>query len=182
MNLPSLFDNRNDRWLAEPFQRFSQLQQEMDRLLAGSGPVDTRWGGCDIEETEDHFLLSLDVPGMKKDDIKIELRGHTLSISGERSEHKEEKRKGNQRAERFYGSFARSFTLPDEVKPEQIEAEYRDGVLSIAVPKAAAAGSRQIKIGESKPGLFDRLLKRDQKGETKKSESGVEVKGGHKVA
>lgn len=180
MNLPSLFDSRSDRWLAEPFTRFNQMQKQMDQMLEDrfSG---SSWGGCDIQETDDHFLLSLDVPGMNKNDIKIELRGNTLSISGERSENKEDKHKGNYRSERFYGSFARSFTLPDEVKPEQIEAEYQDGVLNIAVPKMAATHAKQIKIGESKPGFFDRLRKRD-KPDSKKSEGSVEVKGGHKVA
>ena len=87
---------------------------------------------------------------------------------------KEEKKKGNYRSERFYGSFERSFAVPNEVKAEDIATEYKDGVLRIAIPKCEALKPKQIKIGESKPGFFERLLKKDQKT--------IDVKDTHKVA
>lgn len=183
MNLPSLFRGNNDFWSADPFRRFSQLQRQMDDLfqdITSTPALSGTWGGqsflpsCDLTEVEDHYVLRMDIPGMSKDDIKIEMRGSQLSISGERKEEAEEETMGNYRSERSYGAFERTFTLPEDVKAEHISSEYKDGVLSIAIPKMAASKSHQIKIGESKPGLFDRLLKRNQKT--------IGVKGAEKVA
>jgi HSP20 family protein len=92
--------------------------------------------------------------------VKIELKGDQLVISGERKlKKKEEQQKGGSYYERSYGSFVRSFTLPSEVKPEQIEADFRDGVLSIAVPKIEmGVTAKSVKIGEGKNGILSRLL------------------------
>lgn len=118
---------------------------------------------CDIEETNDHYVISADLPGVKKEDIKIELRGKQLSITAERKEEKEEKRKGRYRSERFYGSFTRSFTLDEDIQPEQVNSEYKDGVLKIALPKPKTTTTQQIKIGETKPGFFENLFKKGPK-------------------
>jgi HSP20 family protein len=167
MNLPSLFRD-NESWPTDAFRQLNRMQKQMDRLF-GSAPA-SDWGAsyvpsCDVKEAGNHYVISMDIPGMSKDQIKVELEGDMLTISGERHEEKEEKEKNRMRTERFYGSFARSFTLPTEVKPEDIATEYKDGVLRIAVPKAAAStvsGSKQIKIGEGKPGFFDKLLGSDK--------------------
>jgi HSP20 family protein len=167
MDYPSLYRSSG----LEPFRRMAQLQREFDRIFGdaqsngGSSLANFENPSCDVEESEDHYLMALDLPGMKKEDIKIELHDGNLRIWGERSRESEEKKKGIYRSERFYGSFERSFRLPYDVKAEDIQTEYKDGVLRLAVPKSAAAPSKQIKIGDSKPGFFDRLLKKDGQGD-----------------
>ena len=88
-----------------------------------------------IIENEDRYVLSLSVPGMKKDDFKIALEGLMLTISTEKGEEKEETEERFTRREYNFYSFSRSFTLPEDVKPENIEAKYEDGVLKIVLPR-----------------------------------------------
>ncbi|MDP4261329.1 MAG: Hsp20/alpha crystallin family protein [Bacteroidota bacterium] len=88
-----------------------------------------------ITENKDNYLVSLAVPGMKKADFKIDVDGNMLTISCEKEETKEEKEKKFTRKEYSYSSFSRSFTLPDEVNKEKIEATYEDGVLKLALPR-----------------------------------------------
>jgi HSP20 family protein len=88
-----------------------------------------------IMENEDRYVLSLAVPGLKKDDFKISLEGLMLIISTEKEEEKEEVEERFTRREYNFYSFTRSFTLPEEVKPEYIEAKYEDGLLKIALPR-----------------------------------------------
>lgn len=114
---------------------------------------------CDINETKDHYLVSFDMPGVKKEDIKIELQGNQLVISGER--HREVNQKHGEatlRHERVYGKFERSFTLPTTVATEKIEAHYEDGVLNVALPKAETAKGRSIQIQSGPSGLLSKLL------------------------
>jgi HSP20 family protein len=92
-----------------------------------------------ITEHKDEYLVSLAVPGMKKDDFKIDLDGNMLTISSEKEENKEEKDKKFTRKEYNYSSFSRSFTLPEEINKEKIEAKYEDGVLKIALPRKEEA-------------------------------------------
>jgi HSP20 family protein len=88
-----------------------------------------------ITENKDDYMVSLAVPGMKKDDFKIDVEGNMLTISSEKEESKEEKDKKFTRKEYSYSSFSRSFTLPEEINKEKIEAKYEDGVLKIALPR-----------------------------------------------
>jgi HSP20 family protein len=88
-----------------------------------------------IIENEDRYVLSLSVPGMKKDDFKIALEGLMLTISTEKGEEKEETEERFTRREYNFYSFSRSFTLPENVKPEYIEAKYEDGLLKIVLPR-----------------------------------------------
>ena len=88
-----------------------------------------------IIEHKDEYLVSLAVPGMKKDDFTIDVNGNMLTISSEKEEHKEEKDKKFTRKEYNYSSFSRSFTLPEEINKEKIDARYEDGVLKIALPR-----------------------------------------------
>ncbi len=89
----------------------------------------------DLKETDNAYEIDVSVPGMKKDDIKVELDGNTLQISGEKEEKDEDKDKTYHRVETEYGYFHRSFNLPESAKTEDINAEYEDGVLKIHVPK-----------------------------------------------
>ncbi len=92
-----------------------------------------------ITEDKDNYLVSLAAPGLKKDDFVIDVDGNMLTISSQKEERIEEKDKRFTRKEYSYSSFSRSFTLPDEINKEKIEAKYEDGVLKIALPRAEAA-------------------------------------------
>lgn len=104
----------------------------------------------DIQENEDAFFMTFDVPGIRKEDLKIDMNGRHLTISGER------KRQGN--GGQMYGKFSREVTLPDSVESEKIEAKLEDGVLAIAFPKAVSTKPRTIEIGMGKPSFFSKLI------------------------
>lgn len=133
MNVPSLI---NTNWNQDPFRRLNQMQREMEQFFQGMEPNNHAFlPACEVRNKDDRYLISMDIPGMKKDEIKVELNGNLLSVSGERKSEKEEKKDGQYRSERSYGYFERSFTVPDQIKAEQITSEYKDGVLNISVPK-----------------------------------------------
>ncbi len=104
------------------------------------------WPKVDIEETDDAYLIKAELPGMKKDDVSVEIRNNVLSISGERKETREEKSKNVHRRESFTGSFCRNFSLPDQVAVEKVEAEFKDGVLRLTIPKSEEKKPRKIAI------------------------------------
>jgi HSP20 family protein len=121
---------------------------------------------CDIEETQDHYLVSFDLPGIPKDKLRIELKDDQLIVSGERKEERREEVKNRVSSERYYGSLQRSFTLPSAVDPSKVEAHYQDGVLRVAVPKtpeSEAAKPKQVQIKEGKEGFFGKLLGHHEK-------------------
>lgn len=131
---------------------------------------------CDVNETNDHYLVSFDMPGVKKEDIKIEVQGNQLVIAGERQrEVKGEDGDANLRHERVYGKFERTFTLPTTINADKIEAQYENGVLNIALPKAEAAKGRTIQIQSDQGGFFSKLL-------GSKKESTKELKDAHKAS
>ncbi len=139
------------RW--EPTREYTNLQNQMNRLLAGLGPAsdDLMSTGfvpaVDIYEDEHAITLKVEVPGIEEKDIDVLLENQTLTLRGERKFEKEEKEENFHRIERRYGSFTRSFTLPNTVDTENVKAEYANGVLSIRLPKRAEAKPRQIKVG-----------------------------------
>ncbi len=100
----------------------------------------------DIEEDDREYLLKAELPGMKKEDVKLKVEGGTLSISGERKEEKEEKDKKHHRVERSYGAFMRSFALPEVVLSEKVSAEFKDGILTVHVPKDEKAKPKAIEV------------------------------------
>lgn len=102
--------------------------------------------GIDISETDNQFLISAELPGMKKDDIDISLDNGRLTISGERKFEKEEEGKTFHRVETRYGSFNRSFQLPDNVDEESINAKYENGLLNISIDKAEDKVKKKIEI------------------------------------
>eukprot|EP00043_Microstomoeca_roanoka_P006205 m.61000 g.61000 ORF g.61000 m.61000 type:complete len:150 (-) comp13318_c0_seq1:41-490(-) len=99
-------------------------------------------GSCDIVETKDAHVFTLDTPGMSKEDVKIECENDILTISGERKSHHEEKDDKVHRVERHYGSFKRSFRLPDGVDPTAIKAKFDAGTLRVEVPKPPEEAKR----------------------------------------
>jgi HSP20 family protein len=115
------------------------------RLLSeqGSRP----WNpGVDVYETGNELVLKVDVPGVSQNDIDIQLENGTLTIKGERKFENASDSKSYHRIERSYGAFARSFSLPDTVDPENVRAEYNDGVLTILVAKKEVAKPRSIRV------------------------------------
>ncbi len=101
----------------------------------------------DVYEDEHNLVLKLEIPGMNEEDISVSVENNTLTVSGERKLEKEEKEENFHRIERRYGSFTRSFRLPNTVDPEKVEAGYDKGILKITLAKRAEAKAKQIKIG-----------------------------------
>ncbi|TYP92116.1 heat shock protein Hsp20 [Fodinibius salinus] len=126
-------------------KRFSDIMDEFfnDALSARR---DNFVPSIDISETEDQFLISAELPGMKKEDITISLENGRLSISGERNIKSEENGKKYHRVETSYGSFERSFQLPDNVDEESISASYENGLLDISIQKNEQEVKKQIEI------------------------------------
>jgi HSP20 family protein len=100
----------------------------------------------DIYEDKDGFKIEADLPGMKKDDVKISIKEGKLSISGERNQEQETKDAKCHRVERTYGKLYRSFNLPKEIKEDKIKAEFKDGQLTITIPKADEIKPKEIDI------------------------------------
>lgn len=101
---------------------------------------------CDIEETQTAFKVQFDVPGVKREDIHVEVQNNQLIVSGHRSEETEKTEGKTHLKERFTGSFSRSFTLPVQVDSENIEATYKEGVLLINIPKSDVVKPKKIKV------------------------------------
>lgn len=100
----------------------------------------------DITEDEKEYVIKAELPDVKKEDIKLTVEDSVMSISGERKYEKEEKGKKYHRVERVYGSFLRSFTLPDAADGSKVSADYKDGVLSVRLPKSEKAKPKSIEV------------------------------------
>jgi HSP20 family protein len=139
------------RW--EPFREFATLQDRINRVFRESynGAHDesltsTFAPAVDVYEDEHKVTLKIEVPGIEEKDIDVRVENHTLTVHGERKIEKEEKEENYRRVERQYGSFTRTFTLPQTVDTENVSATYDKGVLKIALPKKAEAKPKQIKV------------------------------------
>jgi HSP20 family protein len=139
------------RW--DPFREFSTLQGRMNRLFRDSyGEHDealttsTFAPPVDVYEDEHNVTLKIEVPGIDEKDIDVRIENNTLTVHGERKFEKEEKEENFRRVERQYGSFTRSFTLPNTVDTESIHANYDKGILKIELAKKAEAKPKQIKV------------------------------------
>src|SRR5215208_5374772 len=125
-----------------------------DTSPGGNGGGSRRWApAMDLLETEDHFVLRADLPGMTESDVNIELEDNVLTVSGERKHEHEEKREGFYRVERAFGSFSRALTLPKGVNPESVNAGFENGVLEVRIPSprsASRAGSRSAASARSR--------------------------------
>lgn len=159
--------NSNVDLFDEMERMFDAFQNSWDRI-----PAERNFSpACDITEEKDHYLMTIDLPGFKKEDIKIEMSDNVLTVAGERRrEVKTEEGKGH-RFERSYGTFTRSFSLPSTVSSEKVEANYEDGVLSLYLPKTPLAKARSIEIQSKNGGFFDRILGSKKDVETKPSSS-----------
>jgi HSP20 family protein len=131
----------------DPFFRLFDTFFNQDQ--SGSEEVSNRgWmPPVDIQETEEGYRLTAELPGLTRDDINITLENNVLRLSGERKFEKDVKKESYHRIERAYGNFQRSFSLPHQVNGDKVEAAFKDGVLTISVPKAEQARPRKITIG-----------------------------------
>jgi HSP20 family protein len=142
----------------EPFSR--EVDRLFDAFLGQSDRTGRRWvPPMDLVEAGDHFLLKADLPGLKDEDVKIEVQDGTLTISGEREAEHEASEGGWYRIERSFGSFSRSLTLPEHVDASAISADFRDGVLEVRIPKPEERKPQRIEItssgGNGKPAAVE---------------------------
>ena len=130
----------------DPFSGLRLFEDAVTRLM--SEPRANRpWSpSVDIFETEDALTLKADLPEVKIEDIDVRVEHQTLTLRGQRKFEKEENIKGYHRIERSYGEFVRSFAVPSTVDTEKVQADYKNGVLTIQLPKEEAAKHRQVKI------------------------------------
>jgi len=124
---------------------------------------------CDVEEMDSHYVVSLDIPGLSKENLKVEVSGDNLIISGHRKEERVSEKGEPQISERYQGRFSRSMTIPGLSEESKIEAIYKDGVLRVAVPKAPSAKKKSIPISEEKGSFWAKLLGRAEERREEKA-------------
>lgn len=137
------------------FDRLASLRDEMDRLFDFAWP--TRDSGLfsgwspalDVHDEKDNLVVQVELPGLKKDEIDISLHDGVLTVSGERKQEREQKEGESFRSERYFGKFQRSVTLPVAVNAQNVKATYKDGVLTVHLPKAEEAKPKQIAVNVS---------------------------------
>ena len=142
------------RW--EPARELNSLQSEMNRLFntffdapggTNGSAYARRWvPAMDLVETDDHFVLRADLPGLGEGDVSIELEDNVLTVSGERGSESDESKEGYRRVERAHGSFSRSLTLPEGVDGDAIQASFDRGVLEVLIPKPEERKPRKVAI------------------------------------
>jgi len=136
------------------FGRLPSLREELDRLfespwteLASTSQLLSAWTpALDVYEDKENFIVKAELPGMKKEDIDVSLHADSLSISGERKSETKEENAEVCRAERFFGRFQRTVTLPAPVAADRVKAQYKDGILTVTLPKTEEAKPKQIDV------------------------------------
>ena len=127
--------------LSRLFERFAAFAPLEDNAF-----LYTWTPACDIYETDKEIVLKVEIPGIKKEDVKVSLENNVLMIHGERKFEEEIKREDYHRVERDYGEFLRNFTLPPFIEPNKIYAEFKDGLLTVMLPKREEAKPKQIEV------------------------------------
>ena len=138
------------RW--DPFAQLEQFQRELDRVFEGrrASLSGSAWlPATDIEQTADAVLYKLDLPGMRAEDVTVQVHNGTLTVSGLREKESEDRHEGYYTRERMVGEFARTYSLPKGTGQGDIQADFADGVLTITVPRSEEEKPRTIEIGES---------------------------------
>lgn len=139
-----------NRW--NPWRDMMLIQDRMARLMeSGRSPeAETEYGEwtppVDLREEESGFVIQMDLPGVKKEDIEIHLENNVLTLKGERRFERETEKHNYHRVERVYGKFSRSFSLPSLLQGNAISATFRDGILEVRVPKAEESKPKKIPI------------------------------------
>ena len=135
---------QNPRLIWPGFGRLSSLQDELERLF--EAPL-TNWApALDVYEDKDNFVVHTELPGLKREEIEVTLEDGVLVISGERKAGEKRNEGEIRRQERFYGKFQRALTLSAPVAADKVKAQYKDGVLTVTVPKAEEAKPRKIDV------------------------------------
>jgi HSP20 family protein len=130
-----------------PFEMQNRLQKLFSDLLTPMSVEGIGWSPqVDVLESDGELVLKADLPGLKREDVKLEVTEGMLVLKGEKKEEKEEAGLEYRVVERTYGSFERSFALPSSVDAEQIRAEFRNGMLEVHLPKTAKAAGRRVEI------------------------------------
>ena len=142
------------RW--DPFRELEEVSDRLNRMFARPAASQTSgketmivadWTpSVDISETEQEYQIKAEIPDVKKEDVKVTVEDGVLTIQGERKHEKEEKGKKYHRIERSYGSFVRTFSLPDVIEEEKVKAEFKDGVLNLHLPKSEKAKPKAIEV------------------------------------
>jgi HSP20 family protein len=144
------YERPNVAW--PTFGRLTNLQDDWDRLFESpfglfESPLTTgRAPALDVQEDKDNYTISVELPGMKREDLSVSLQDGTLTISGERKAEKANQDVEIHRQERFYGKFQRTLTLAAPVAADKVKATYKDGVLTVTLPKIEEAKPKQIDI------------------------------------
>lgn len=144
------FDNKS----LSPFRDFSQVQESFDRLFNEFMNLKRTNGlqslsfspSCEISEEDSNYILKFDLPGVTKDQVKVEVDKDQLTIRAERKEEKKSESKKKYLSEMYYGSYTRSFTLPGPVDEKRVDAKFENGVLTVTVPKTEALKAKQIPV------------------------------------
>jgi HSP20 family protein len=150
----------SDRGSGSPVREVNRLRNRLSSLFGSPfedddflAPVTSFFEGwtpgIELYDDKEKFTVLAELPGMKKEDIDVSVSGDTLTISGEKKHDEERKEGDTYRSERFFGRFQRSITLPQPVDTGRIEAHYKDGILSLTLPKAESAKRKQIEIKPS---------------------------------
>lgn len=139
-----------------PFRELDEVQNRLGQFFGGTFPRSGNGNGglkladwspqVDISEDEKEYLIKADLPEMKKEEIKVNVTEGVLSVSGERKTEKEEKNKKFHRIERSYGTFERSFTVPEDADGTKVSAEFKEGVLKVHLPKSPVAKPKAIEV------------------------------------
>lgn len=129
-----------DLWNTHLFDR------DFDKLFSNFAQTEHHAPACEIVDEEKQYFVSLDVPGLKEEDISIEVKDNHLYVTGERKYESKTERNNVLRTEKRYGKFSRAFTLPQDVNSDAIEAKFSNGVLDITIPKTEKAQARKISI------------------------------------
>lgn len=144
--------HRPDSWETSTLNRLSNLREEIEQLFEspfGKATAELEFFGwtptLDVYENKDSFIVRVELPGMKKEDIQLSLHENCLTVSGERR-YDEKNGAEPSRAERFFGRFQRTFTLPKPVQSDKVQAQYRDGILTITLPKTEESKPKQIEV------------------------------------
>ena len=141
----------------DPFKELEDVSQRLNRLFGGPLARGSEQGreqlkmadwapSVDITESDDAYTIKAEIPEVKKDDVKVTMEDGRLTIQGERKQEKEEKGKRFHRIERAYGSFMRSFDVPDNVEEGRVKADFKEGMLTLTLPKSEKAKPKAVEV------------------------------------
>jgi HSP20 family protein len=168
----------------DPFRDLRTLQEEVNRLFSSNltrgfgeeGIGRGAWNpSVDIYENKDHIVLEAELPGMKQEDFELTVENNVITLRGERQFEKKEDSDNYHRVERSYGSFTRSFTLPQTVSAEGATAEYNNGVLRVTLPKREETKARRIQISNEAAPASGKTI--EAKAESSKNDKGQAASG-----